>query len=111
MRSPAAVFDVAALTAWQAIEERHGSSLAEIELAVETVPPSDPTPWESRVALGRVFPADAALPARVVLYRRPIETRAAVDRDLGPDSLTVTVHQVLAEQIGSLLDVDPDDLI
>lgn len=106
MVTPTQVFDAAVLEAWDAIERRHGVPLENLEIAVETVPPSDPAPWEFRVALGRVFPAQGDLPARVVLYRRPIETRAGVEAPL-----SALVHQVLAEQIASVLGKDPEDLV
>lgn len=109
MLSPGATFDALVLSAWQAIEERYGEPLDHIEVAVETVPPSDPAPWETRVALGRVFPSQGGLRARVVLYRRPIETRAGAEPHL--DSVGEAVHQILAEQVAELLNLDPDDLL
>lgn len=101
-----AAFDALVLEAWKRIEDRYGSPLEHIELAVEMVPPSDPAPWETRIALGRVFPAEGSLPARVVLYRRPVETRAAHE-----ESVAFVVIQVLAEHLATLLGTDPDDLI
>nr|WP_109474214.1 metallopeptidase family protein [Ornithinimicrobium cavernae] len=104
MTSRSARFDDLVLDAVQVIERRLGRELTDLEIAVEDVPPTDPAPWESGIALGRLFPAEGSLPARVVVYRRPVEARAQED-DLG-----TLVHEVLAEQIATMLGLDPDDL-
>lgn len=101
----AQVFDEMVLDALASVERRLGRSLDGMEVAVEDVPPSDPSPWETRVALGRLFPAEGSLPTKVVLYRRPLETRAA-----DPAELAAMVHEVLAEQVASMLGMDPEDL-
>lgn len=106
MLPPSQQFDELVLDAVGSIERRLGRSLDDLEVAVEDVPPSDPAPWEPRVALGRLFPAEGTLPARVVLYRRPLETRAASGGELA-----TMIHEVLAEQVASLLGTDPDDLL
>ncbi len=83
-----------------------GTRYAATEFAVEDVPPSDPAPWEERrVPLGRLFPVAGPDPARIVLYRRPIEARAA-DR-LERSEL---IRDVLEEHIAALLGVSPEDL-
>ncbi|NLG22997.1 MAG: metallopeptidase family protein, partial [Actinomycetales bacterium] len=74
MTSRSARFDDVVLDAVQLIEQRLGRELTGLEVAVEDVPPTDPAPWESGIALGRLFPAEGALPARVVVYRRPVES-------------------------------------
>lgn len=82
--------------------------LAGTEYGVEEIPPSDPSPWERHaVVLGRAFPADrgAGLPARIVVYRRPIISRAH-----GRDETTELVRMVLAEQAAALLGLQPWDI-
>jgi predicted Zn-dependent protease with MMP-like domain len=106
MVPPRRQFDEMVLDALGSIERRIGRSLDGLEVAVEDVPPTDPAPWESQVALGRLFPAEGALPARVVVYRRPLETRAGSAAELAS-----MVHEVLAEQVASMLGLDPDDVI
>lgn len=101
-----AAFDEMVLDAVGSLERRLGHDLDAVEVAVEDIPPSDPTPWERRIALGRVFPAQGELPARVVLYRRPLETRAG-----GSGEIPGLIYEVLAEQVASLLGRDPDDLM
>lgn len=97
-------FDDLVLDAAETVERRLGHSLG-LELAVEEVPPSDPAPWEHGVPLGRLFPAERALPARLVLYRRPIEQRAHDDAELA-----AIVYEVVAEQVARMLGRDPEDL-
>lgn len=97
-------FDELVLDAAEGLEERLGHGLG-VELAVEEVPPSDPAPWEHGVPLGRLFPAERALPARLVLYRRPIVQRAQDETELA-----AIVHEVLAEQVARMLGRDPEDL-
>lgn len=104
MSSRSARFDELVLDAVQHIEQRLGRELTGLEIAVEDVPPTDPAPWESGIALGRLFPAEGSLTARVVLYRRPVEARAS------EDDLAGLVHEVLAEQIAGMLGLNPEDL-
>lgn len=105
MLTPSQRFDEVVLDAVAAVERDLGRELDGLELAVEDVPPSDPRPWESGVPLGRLFPAEGRHPARLVLYRRPVETRAE-----SPEEVASLVHEVLAEQVASWLGIDPDDL-
>jgi predicted Zn-dependent protease with MMP-like domain len=99
-------FDEAVLDALHSVERRLTVELPALEVAVEDVPPSDPAPWEDGVALGRLFPAHAELPARLVVYRRPVEAHA---REHGETA--AVVHQVVAEQIAQRLGIDPDDVL
>ncbi|WP_235945289.1 metallopeptidase family protein [Metallococcus carri] len=98
------LFDEAVLDSFERVEGRL-EGRPDIELAVEDVPPSDPAPWEDRVALGRAFPAVGGTPARVVIYRRPIETRVT-----SQDDLADLIETVVAENVAGLLGRNPDDL-
>ncbi len=81
-----------------------GRRWTDVEFAVEDVPPSDPAGWEDGVPLARMWPAQGLLPARIVLYRRPVEVAAqGVER-------AIIVHRVLIEQIALLLGVDPEEI-
>ena len=96
-------FDDLVLDAVDRLRPRWADRLAGVEFAVEDVPPSDPAPWEhGEVPLGRLFPADGALTTLIVVYRRPVETRA-LDRAL----LAPLVHEVVVEQVAHLLGVEP----
>ena len=104
-RTRAERFDDLVLDAVELLERRWAQELAGVEFAVEDVPPSDPAPWEEGgIPLGRLFPADAGAPARVVVYRRPVETRA----DQG--ELEDLVADVVVEQVAHLLDLPPEDV-
>lgn len=101
-------FDELLLRAVAQVEHQLGSTLAGVEFGVEDVPPSAPAPWEAgAVSLGRYFPADgvAGLPDRIVLYRRPIETRT-----IGGAELAALVYHVLVEQVAHLTGLDPDQI-
>ena len=105
-RTRAQRFDDLVLTAVESLEKRWARQLEGTEFAVEEVPPSNPAPWErGGVPLGRYFPAHSGLPARIVLYRRPIETRA-----LDPEDLGDLVRDVVVEQVAHLLGRSPDDV-
>lgn len=105
-RSRAERFDDHVLTAVERLERRWARQLEGAEFAVEEVPPSHPAPWErGGVPLGRYFPADAGAPPRIVVYRRPVETRAVDEADLAE-----LVREVLVEQVAHLLAKPPEDV-
>ena len=104
-RTRAERFDDLVLDAVDLLERRWAQELAGVEFAVEDVPPSDPAPWEDdAVPLGRLFPADGSSPARVVVYRRPVETRA------DEEDLDDLVAEVVIQQVAHLLELPPDDV-
>ena len=106
MATRAEQFDELVLDAASRMEHQAGAALGSLEFAVEDVPPSDPAPWESSdVPLGRLFAAQGKLPARIVLYRRPVETRTTDARELA-----ALINDVIVEQVAALLGVDPRDL-
>ncbi len=105
-RSRSARFDELVLDAVERLERRWPDELDGIEFAVEDVPPSDPSPWEhDEVPLGRYFPADGTLPHRIVIYRRPLETRA-----VGGADLAALVLDVVVEQVAHLLRMPPEQV-
>jgi predicted Zn-dependent protease with MMP-like domain len=105
-RTRAERFDDIVLAAVERLEQRWARQLDGAEFAVEDVPPSSPAPWESGgVPLGRYFPSDAGLPARIVVYRRPVETRA-----VDPEELEDLVRDVVVEQVAHLLARSPDEV-
>ena len=85
------------------LERRWGDALAEVEFAVEEVPPADAETWSpDPVPLGRLLPAGDDVPPRIVLYRRPLEARAA------PPDLGALVHDVVVEEVAELLGLEPE---
>ena len=120
-KSKAEMFDELVLDAVEHLEVRWESALAQVEFAVEDVPyiaHSSPDEVvygtdvveDGNVPLARLIPAGrdgsgAAVPPRIVLYRRPLEARA-IDRL----ELADLVHDVVVEQVASLLGLDPDEV-
>jgi predicted Zn-dependent protease with MMP-like domain len=108
-RSRAERFDDLVLDAVERLEGDWGDELSGVEFAVEEVPPAGlPTPADPAadpVPLGRVVPADApeGAPARVVVFRRPVEARAPEERELA-----LLVHDVVVEQVAELLGLEPE---
>ena len=106
MSTRAERFDDLVIDAATRLEESWGRPVPPLEFGVEDVPPSDPAPWEhSEVPLGRLFGAEGRQPARIVIYRRPVETRVQGQRELA-----TLVSDVVTEQVASLLGVNPEDL-
>jgi predicted Zn-dependent protease with MMP-like domain len=120
-RSRSERFDAIVLDALEPIDDRWHAELDRLDVAVDEVPEitdCDPATvtWGSDVVedgnipLARLVPAGinhAGLPtrARIVLYRRPLETRAQDSGDLSD-----LVHEVLVEQVANYLGVDPDTI-
>ena len=103
-RSRAQLFDDLVLDALEHLERRWEEQLRGLEVAVEDVPPTDAPPESpDPVPLGRAFPATGALAARIVIYRRPLETRAADRSDLAD-----LVQDVMTEQVASLVGLSPE---
>jgi predicted Zn-dependent protease with MMP-like domain len=102
-------FDNLVADAVEHVEVRWRDELADLEFAVEEVPPLDAAlafddQIESAgVPLARLLPADRGEPPRVVVFRRPLELRA-VDRE----DLEDLVHDVVVEEVAHFLGLDPE---
>jgi predicted Zn-dependent protease with MMP-like domain len=114
-KSRAQLFDDLVLDAVEHLERAWATQLRGVEFAVEDVPPELPT-YDSdvledgEIPLARLLPERDAgrgrrTPARIVIYRRPLEVRA-VDRG----DLADLVHDVVVEQVANLLGKDPDEI-
>ena len=104
MATRAQAFDDLVIDIAHRYEPVMGRRWSQVEFAVEEVPPSDPAAWEDGVPLARLWPAHGRLPARIVVYRRPILV-VTKGRDHA-----VVVHDVIVEQIAILLGVDPGEI-
>ncbi|MEU8544963.1 metallopeptidase family protein [Streptomyces sp. NPDC048717] len=80
--------------------ERSWPQLTDVEFMVLEVPPAEPA---DTVPLGIALPADRKDPARVIVYRRPIELRAKTR-----DERALLVHEVVVEQVADLLGLSPE---
>lgn len=112
-RTKSEIFDDLVLDAVEGLERQYSRELQGVEFAVEDVPP-DLNVYDSdvledgEVPLARLMPGGPGqprVPARIVLYRRPLEFRAADNDDLAD-----LIHDVIIEQVANLLGVDPEDL-
>jgi hypothetical protein len=89
------------------LEQRWSRELTGVEFAVEEVPPVGP--WADTadpVPLGRLLPAADGRPARIVVYRRPVEARGGDDeRDRAR-----LVRDVVVEEVADLLGLAPESV-
>ncbi|NVI85939.1 metallopeptidase family protein [Actinomadura sp. BRA 177] len=84
--------------------QRWGRELAAVEFAVEEVPDLEPR-FEGPVPLGLTLPAESGLPVRIVVFRRPVEARAA-----GEAERVRLVRDLLVEQVADLLGLSPESV-
>lgn len=104
-KSRAQRFDELILDAVERLEQRWERELREVEFGVEDVPNAAASGGEEPVPLGRIERPHGRAPARVVLYRWPIESRAG---DRG--ELAELVHDVVVEQVADLLGLEPEEV-
>lgn len=85
--------------------ERWGLELADVEFGIEDVP-AIPEGWgDEPVPFGALTRAKAGSPARVVVFRRPVEMRARTRVEQ-----VALVNEVLVEHIADLLGKEPGDV-
>ncbi len=89
------------------ITEACPEALEGVEVGMEDVPDVSGH-WSNRVPLAAAQESVPGSPARIVVYRRPVEHRATTRR-----SLRLLVHSTLVEQVSALTSIpierlDPD---
>ena len=111
-RTRSEAFDALVLDAVDELEGHWAGELAAVEFAVEEVPPPGSADFgpdvivDRGVPLGRLLREGARLrQPLIVLYRRPIEARAAEAEDRSD-----LVFMVVAELVAELLGRDIDEL-
>jgi predicted Zn-dependent protease with MMP-like domain len=103
-RSRAEQFDELVERSVGRLERHWEQELADVEFAVAEVPPARTRAGgPEQVLLARTWEATGSAPARVVVYRRPLEARAA-----DPADLEALVHDVIVEEVAALLGVTPE---
>lgn len=103
-RTRAQRFDDLVVEAVERLDRRWRDQLAKVEFAVEDVPTLDD--WtHDWVPLARAFAGTGALPARIVIFRRPIETRTK-----GQDRARELLRDVIAEQVAEMFGAEPQDV-
>ncbi len=88
--------------------ERRLPQLAEVDFVVLEVPRtqgSAESDLGGAVPLGGIVPAREGQPARVVIYRRPVEIRTK-----SRDERAALVHEVVVEQVAELLGLSPESV-
>ncbi len=98
-------FDDLVLSLVDRLASRWEHELEDVEFGTEDVPEFPGTWRDEAVPFGSLVPARSGSPARIVLFRRPIELRAR-DRQ----EQTALVNEVLVEHIAQLLGRDPAEI-
>lgn len=102
-RNREAFFTEAVTASVVRIGRQSPEALRSVEIGVEEVPHL-PTAWSgNQVPLAAAVEAVENRPARVVVYRRPLEHRAASSR-----GLRILVHRTIVEQLSALTGLAPD---
>lgn len=100
-----AEFDELVLSLVERLVGRWQSELEDVEFGTEDVP-QIPDDWaDDPVPFGSCVPARGGTPARIVVFRRPVELRAATRAER-----TALVNEVLVEYIAELLGRDPSEI-
>jgi hypothetical protein len=98
-------FEDLVLSAVDRVTERWKAELGDVEFGTEDVPQL-PVDWaDEPIPFGSLIRATATTPARIVLFRRPIEMRAASRRELA-----ALIREVVVEHVADLLGRDPDEI-
>ncbi len=85
------------------LDSRWGEDLTHVSFVFEEIPSlRDLMMHQHFVPLGR---AERGNPSKIVIYQRPIELRVNEDRNLGR-----LIRDVLAENVGLLFGVNPDEV-
>lgn len=119
-RTRAESFDVAVLEAYAPIQHTYPEQLANLDIAVDTVPRMrlhadmtvlpDEIVADGPVPLGRLIPAGVDAEgrptrARLVLFRMPVEQRAAT-----PQEREDLLSTILTALVAQYLNLDPGDI-
>lgn len=88
-----------------ALERRRPEVLQGVAIGIEDVPSLPPSWRHHRVPLAAAIESPDGSAAQVVLFRRPLEQRAASRR-----GLQILVRHTLVEQLAVVLGVAPEDI-
>jgi predicted Zn-dependent protease with MMP-like domain len=108
-------FDDLVAEAYAEVATPWGVELSGVQVLVEDIPPepeqvdgdgNEPaSPGTAGIPLGRIEQATRRRPARIVVYRRPVEARARAVQDRED-----LVRDVVVGLVAELLGLDPDDV-
>ena len=99
------VFTACVRSSVHRISEACPRALVGIDVGFEDVPSALGSWHEGRVPLAAAVAVRPQQPGQIVLYRRPIEHRAATRREL-----RVLVHRTIVEQLSAITGIGPDEL-
>lgn len=108
-RTRAERFDDLVLDAVELLEQHWAAELAIVDFAVDEVPPVDADPHgagagtSGGVPMSRFVPGTRGSRPRVVIYRRPLETRASGSAELG-----ALVYRVVVRELANVLGLEPE---
>lgn len=104
-RAASREFDDLVLFVVDRLERTWGDQVSRVQFATEDVPVV-PADWkDERVPFAASSPATGDEPARVVVFRRPIETRTP-----HPAERAMLVHDVIVQRLAELWGMEPDDV-
>jgi zinicin-like metallopeptidase len=104
-RSRREEFDDLVLSLVDRYVPRWESELGDVEFGTEDIPQISEDWADEPVPFGALVPPRPGAPARIVLFRRPIEMRAKTRAER-----TALVNEVLVEHIAQLLGRDPAEI-
>jgi predicted Zn-dependent protease with MMP-like domain len=105
-RTQSGMFDRIAEAEVQRLAHAWPDLFQSIRCTVEDVPPTDPLPWEDQFVLrSRAFPAQHHQPARIVIYRRPLQTISS-----DPADLQILIREELVARLAELTGLNPEDI-
>jgi predicted Zn-dependent protease with MMP-like domain len=98
-------FDQLALDIIDRLKRRWPTELAAVEFGVEDTPMVPIECAHDPIPLTALIQQIGDKPARIVLFRRPIELRARGRREL-----TALLYEVVIERVADLLDKEPEEV-
>lgn len=105
-RTKAGQFDRLALLEVNRLRAAWPDLVDPIEFTVEDIAPTDPLPWEDEFVMrSRACPSEHGKPARIVLYRRPLQTVAESATDLER-----LIRDELVARLAELSGQHPEDI-
>jgi zinicin-like metallopeptidase len=85
--------------------KRWGSDLGDVEFGTEDVPEIPPDWGDEPVPFGALVKAKPGKPARIVVFRRPVEMRAKTRLER-----MALVNEILVEHIAELTGREPNEI-
>lgn len=104
-QSPAHFFAACVGDALRQIHTSCPRALAAVDVGIEDVPTLDTNWTSSRVPLATALSPTVARNGQIVVYRRPLERRAATRR-----GLRILVYRTIVEQLSSITGIPLDEI-